>query len=366
MLDAAEKARVPFAMKAAPIDLVTFENTKYFPSLDGVRAFCVLLVMFNHVHAAVPPWIVGWLGVDVFFVLSGFLITTLLLRERNRTDRVSLTGFYIRRIFRIIPVYLFTVLLYFVAVHATHDPVKTAQFNTALPWLLSFMQEYRPHTAGNVLGHAWTLAIEEKFYVFWPLLLIFLYPFRSRALALLAAIFLTILVGFPHTFARSYDGLLIGAVLAIALEAPTRWPLVKRLPAVPDWALCLLLATTYFLTDYYPRCVLLFSGAVALLIASLVLRTGTLRSLLEKPVFVFVGKRSYAIYLIHVLAIDSVEKLSARFLPPNAILLVGIAYLVSIAGASLIYVAIERPFMSFGRHLSKRYVAADRTRLAMN
>ena len=155
------------------ISYSSFEAAKYFPALDGLRAICVLMVMFSHIPGGVarPPWMYGFLGVDVFFVLSGFLITTLLIRERARTGRVSLTGFYTRRFFRIVPVYLFTVLLYFTAVHVMRDPVKTAQFKAALPWLLGFMQEYRPAAAGNVLGHAWTLGIEEKFYLLWPILL---------------------------------------------------------------------------------------------------------------------------------------------------------------------------------------------------
>ena len=341
-------------MKTTSANPATFENTKYFPSLDGVRALCVLLVMFNHVHAPVPGWIVGYLGVDVFFVLSGFLITTLLLRERNRSGRISLKGFYIRRFFRIVPVYLFTVLLYFIAVHVARDPVKIAEFQAALPWLLSFLQEYRPESAGNVLGHAWTLAIEEKFYVFWPLLLILLYPFRIGAAVLLAAIFIAILLLFPHTFARSYDGLLIGAALAISLEGPTKSRLAPRMSAVPAWLTCMLVAMTYIVTAHDNRFVLFFAGSVALFIASLILRVGRLRSVLESSILVFIGKRSYAIYLIHVLSIDTVERLVPRFLPSNAFLLVGIAYLVSIAGASVIYAAIEQPSISLGRHLSNR------------
>lgn len=335
------------------VDFAVFQNTKYFPSLDGLRAVSVFLVMFNHVHGYVPAWIHGWLGVDVFFVLSGFLITTLMLREMAGNGSVSLRGFYIRRFFRIIPVYLFTVLLYFGAVHAAHDPAKAAQFNAALPWLLGFLQEYRPAAAGNILGHAWTLGIEEKFYIVWPLLLIALYPFGTRALLCLAAIFLSILF-FPHVYARSYDGLLIGAVLAIALSASGRFGFVKSLGKIPDSLLCVLLAGTYVLNGYGNQFVLLFSGAVALLVISLVLRQGMLRRLLETPVLVFIGKRSYAMYLIHVLVLNLVEKVQPAFLTDQGILIVCVAYGLTLAGASMMYVAIERPCIAFGRRLSKR------------
>src|SRR5437588_6877258 len=283
---------------APRIHFVVFDNTKYFPALDGMRALSVLLVMFNHAHVTTPSWILGWLGVDVFFVLSGCLITTLLLRERDHSGRVSLRAFYTRRFFRIIPVYLFTVLLYVAAVYAIHDPVKTAQLKSALPCLLTFMQEYRPESAGNILGHSWTLGIEEKFYFFWPLVLIVLFPFRRWAVVWLGALFAVALT-FSHMYARSYGGLLIGAMLAIALSAPAQWRFVERLPAVPDALLVLLIAAMYALTRYNDKFVLLFSASVALLIASLVLRAGWLRTFFENRMLVYIGKRSYAMYLIH-------------------------------------------------------------------
>jgi peptidoglycan/LPS O-acetylase OafA/YrhL len=336
------------------IDYAVFRNTKYFPSLDALRALSVFLVMFNHVHGHVPSWINGTLGVDVFFVLSGFLITTLLLRERERQGRVSLGGFYTRRFFRIIPVYLFTVLLYFAAVHATHDHTKAAQFKAALPWLLTFLQEYRPAAAGNILGHAWTLGIEEKFYIIWPLLLIGLYPFRRRALLCLAALFIAIAL-LPHIYARSYGGLLIGAVLAIALSASGRRPAIAKVfTSIPDPVLCVLLAGTYLLNRNGNEFVLLFSGAVALLVASLVLRGGLLRRVLETPVLVYIGKRSYAMYLIHVLVLDFVEKIQPAFMDNRGVLIVCVAYSLTLGGASLMYVAIERPCIALGRSLSTK------------
>jgi peptidoglycan/LPS O-acetylase OafA/YrhL len=323
-----------------------------------MRAFCVFLVMFNHVAAPIPPWILGWLGVDVFFVLSGFLITTLLLREKQRTGDVSLKGFYTRRFFRIVPIYLFTVLVYFAAIHATHDFHKAVQFKAGLPWLLAFLQEYRPPASGNILGHAWTLGIEEKFYIFWPPLLIALYPFRRPGWACIGILFaINLLV--PDPYARSYGGLLIGSVVAIALAAAGRWKIVKYFYAVPDSVLCVLVAGTYALNSYNPKFVLLFSGAMAMLIGSLVLRSGLLRKFLEFPLWVFIGKRSYAMYLIHVLVLNSVERFWPPSLPRNGILIVISAYAATLACASMMYVAIERPCIAFGRYLSKRL--AERT-----
>ena len=310
--------------------------------------------MFNHVHAAVPAWIFGWLGVDVFFVLSGFLITTLLLREKRRKGSISLRGFYTRRFFRIIPVYLLTVCMYFVAVHASHDLVKIGQFNAALPWLLTFLQEYRSAATGTVLGHAWTLGIEEKFYIVWPLVLILLYPFRFRALVCLGAIYCALLF-FPHIYARSYDGLLSGAALAVVLTSLGGSAMVKVLGSIPDSALCVLIAGSYALNGYTSNGVFLFSGAVTLLVASLVLRRGMLRRLLEAPALTYVGRRSYAMYLVHALVLNLVQKIPAAVLGHNAILIVCVAYGVTLAVAALMYVAIEQPCIAFGRRLSKKF-----------
>ena len=316
----------------------------------------VFLVMFNHVHAFVPPWIIGWLGVDVFFVLSGFLITTLLLREKRREGSISLRGFYTRRFFRIVPVYLFTICMYFVAAHASRNFVKIGQFNAALPWLLTFLPEYRPAAAGNILGHAWTLGIEEKFYIVWPLMLIFLYPFRARALVCLGAIYVALLFA-PHMYARSYDGLLIGAVLAVVLTCSPGSSMVRALGSIPDSVLCVLIVGTYALNRYTNNAVFLFSVAVTLLVASLVLRHGMLRRLLEAPALTYIGRRSYAMYLIHMLVLNLVEKIPAAFLGRNAIFIVCVAYGFTFAGAALMYIVIEQPCLAFGRRLSKRFEA---------
>lgn len=115
-----------------------------------------------------------------------------------------------------------------------------------MPHLLTFMQEFRPDSTGNVFGHAWTLGIEEKLYMLWPLLLILLYPFRGRALLYLGGIFIAILL-LPRTYARSYGGLIIGAAVAIGLAEPTRWRAWNLLAALPNWSLCLLVAATYTL-----------------------------------------------------------------------------------------------------------------------
>jgi peptidoglycan/LPS O-acetylase OafA/YrhL len=342
-------------MKESKNPFTLFHNTRYFPSLDGMRALFVTLVMFNHVHVRTPWGMHAPLGVIGFFVLSGFLITTLMLREKEKYGRISLKAFYARRFFRIVPVYFFTILLYAGVLWRLHDRLKTASFESSLPWLLTFMEEYRTAAAGNVMGHAWSLGVEEKFYLFWPLLIVLMIPFRGRKAVLLAAVAVGVLL-FPYPYYISYGSLLIGAVLAIALDKQASWNFLHRIPAVPDVVILIVLIAAYasFNRDTNGNS-LLFAGAVALLIASLVLRTGLVRRVLENPVFVFVGKRSYSFYLIHVLAIDFVEKVLAQFVTLNWANVIVVAFLVSLAVASSMHIAIELPCISLGRRLTKRF-----------
>jgi peptidoglycan/LPS O-acetylase OafA/YrhL len=103
--------------------LSAFWSENYFPALDGLRALSILLVFFVHIHVSRPE-IRGWIGVHIFFVLSGFLITTLLLREREHYGRISLRGFYVRRFFRIVPIYFLVLAAYVPIVLLMHDTVR--------------------------------------------------------------------------------------------------------------------------------------------------------------------------------------------------------------------------------------------------
>lgn len=151
-----------------------YRATLRFSCLDGLRFFCILAVLWHHgpVHTAMadPAPILGrgFLGVDFFFVLSGFLITTLLLREEARTGYFSLRGFYWRRILRIVPVYFFVVTLcsvYYVLVRGE------TQYAGLVPFYYLFLSNFLV-TDIPLLAPTWSLAVEEQYYLLWPLLLV--------------------------------------------------------------------------------------------------------------------------------------------------------------------------------------------------
>jgi peptidoglycan/LPS O-acetylase OafA/YrhL len=137
------------------------------PSLDGLRAFAIVCVIFSHLALRFGPAAsLGHFGVTGFFVISGFLITLLLIREESRTGSISIAQFYKRRGLRILPAYV--VFLAIIAILAWAGKYTISQRS----WVgvLTYTSCYMTMSMSNVLAHTWSLSVEEHFYVFWPLI----------------------------------------------------------------------------------------------------------------------------------------------------------------------------------------------------
>jgi peptidoglycan/LPS O-acetylase OafA/YrhL len=202
----------------------------YNPALDGLRALAVLAVLGFHMNALNG----GFLGVDVFFVLSGFLITGLLLAERERTGTISLARFYVRRAFRLLPafgVFLAVGAVLVVAVKTAADQRDfLANAATSLLYTNNYYRVFRPESGGAWFGHTWSLSLEEQFYLIWPIVLVLLCrrpAARRRLPAVLAGAAVAVLawrevlVAAGVSDARIYfgldtraDALLVGASMA--------------------------------------------------------------------------------------------------------------------------------------------------------
>ena len=151
---------------------------RYRNDIQGLRAIAVLLVIFSHVGIA--GFAGGWIGVDVFFVISGFLITGLLIREYDSTHHVSLLQFYIRRAKRILPASLVTILVVLIASNLLLNSIRNANINTDAIWAVGFVSNihfinintdyFTSGQAISPLQHFWSLAVEEQFYLIWPAL----------------------------------------------------------------------------------------------------------------------------------------------------------------------------------------------------
>ena len=285
------------------------------PALDGIRATAVGLVLLA--HSRIP--LVGnggGVGVAIFFTLSGFLITALLLEERQAFGRIKVTAFYLRRALRLVPAMVACVALAMVVMLGTegHIPDWSLVIGT-LTYTSNWVMIDGHFPLPTALGHTWSLAIEEQFYLIWPLALILLgrvTPRRTVRLILIAAAGVLLLRALLHNGAdpdyRLYfgfdtraDGLLIGAALAFWLHrrpertvhAATPWVGLGALAACCfawGWAKWVLMPTVVGL-------------GTALLIYGVVQRRG-FRLFEMRPVR-WVGKRSYGIYLyqspLHVL-----------------------------------------------------------------
>src|SRR5438270_4005923 len=159
------------------------KSFRYQPALDGIRAIAVLLVMANHTgffHA-------GRLGVDIFFVLSGYLITAILVAEFSAGGRIDLKKFYARRALRILPavILLLVALNVFAAITQPREQVQTLRWDSlgalfyVANWLRAFGRDL------GIVGHLWSLSIEEQFYLLWPVTLAFLLSRKLSANQLL-------------------------------------------------------------------------------------------------------------------------------------------------------------------------------------
>lgn len=154
---------------------------KHRRELDGLRALAVLLVIASHV--SIPVLGAGWLGVDVFFVLSGYLITSILVGEFEMTETIRLGQFYIRRVLRLYPALLLLLAVGFLFYGQLGEGgTRIGYFHTAFfsgAYLEDFVVGFTGNAHGN-LGHTWSLAIEEQFYLLWaPILLLLLKRGRS-------------------------------------------------------------------------------------------------------------------------------------------------------------------------------------------
>ncbi len=339
---------------------------RHLRALDGLRGVAVLAVLAF--HSGATRAVGGWLGVDVFFVLSGFLITWLLLAEFAAGGRVRFAGFYARRALRLLPalyVVVAAVLLY--AVLAPH-PVATQKLGWGVVGTLLYVSDIQAATGHvPVLGlieHTWSLSIEEHFYLLWPPLLVLLVRRGGQRVALVATVSLAglsallapLLWAGAGSVARVYYGpdvraqaLLVGCALAVLLGG-RRLPSAKA-PQVLSLAgaaagigLIVLACTVNFRSAavYHGGLSVIALLAGVLVAAVVVAPHGWLAALLSIPVLVGLGRISYGLYLWHwpvFLALNQ-GALGLPWLPTQAVRLV-----VAVGAASASYLLVERRFL---------------------
>jgi len=164
----------------------SWERAGRVPTMDGFRAIAIILVVLHHTSYTLGSTALSnffifapHLGVDFSFVVSGFLITLLLLREKQRFGKISLKQFYLRRSLRLLPALAVYLVAIFLLTLITHARIPAIDWATAC----TFMVCFKTHDVAWVLGHLWTASVEEHFYIVWPLLFYFFQPRRAMLLA---------------------------------------------------------------------------------------------------------------------------------------------------------------------------------------
>lgn len=363
-------------------------KSRYIPALDGLRAFAVLAVIAYHMRM---PWAPGGLlGVTVFFVLSGYLITSLLLIEYDDTGKIDLPHFWLRRIRRLVPAIVLVIVCTAVLCTLFNHALLTKMRPDVLPSLLFFnnwwqifhdVSYFEALGAPSPLAHFWSLAIEEQFYLVWPVALFAALKLGAKkgtvrnavlVLAALSALEMALLFNPAADPSRVYYGtdtrafsLLIGAWLAFVwpshlLGAKSGVRLTKRERSVLDGvgaaALAGLLLLVVFSNGFSPFLyrggLVLCSVLTAVVIAVMVHPASVIGRVAGARPLVWIGKRSYGIYLWHYPLLLLMDQGGIGDTPWWLYLL----QLAAVFGcAALSYRFVENPFRhgAFGRLVKK-------------
>ncbi len=336
----------------------------YYPALDGLRTIAVGIVLCA--HGGVTWFRSGGVGVDIFFVLSGFLITTILRTERQRTGAISFRNFYARRFLRLAPALLLTCAVVAVAKPAFGEPFPGTDLALALSYTANWAQALYGHYM-TWLNHCWSLAIEEQFYLIWPLVILGIErgvraPGTKAGLLLAGAAGIAIYrawhVGvwtderINFGLDTRMDSLMTGAALSYLVQALSDKKLPDGASRVLGRGFAPLALVTLFLipnivTWYSPWMgwigYVLVAGLAATVLADLVLgRHSLLAPVLATRPMVFVGKISYGLYLLHLPVYFAVEKVI-----PDAPLVVRLGWKVgvSLALATMSFYWVEKRFL---------------------
>ncbi|MBE8525629.1 acyltransferase [Amycolatopsis sp. H6(2020)] len=336
--------------------------TRRFPALDGLRAVAALLVVVAHYGG--PVWVRahGWIGVHLFFVLSGYLITTLALREEARNGRLSLPEFYIRRTFRILPVYYVVLGVVLAFTYLRGVDLRSSSTLAVLPWNVAFLAEYRPLP---LFGQAWTLGIEQKFYLVWPLLAFGVgalgFVKRLSLSACLVAVMLALIPFMPY--AGAYSPILIGCTLAIVLHHRKGFAALRRFthPLVGFVVAAALIAVQITLGELVDLLhdeggaitVTIYIVLVALLVPSLVAGGGPLAWVLSLRPMRFIGERSYSLYLLQGVVAVALAGAIPQFGPHRTLTAVAVT-IVGLLAADVLYRWVEAPMIDVGRRIIAR------------
>lgn len=362
------------------------QNSKYFPALDGLRAVSILLVVIS--HAGFRESVPGGLGVIFFFVISGFLLTSHMAQEISTTGTLRLGNFYLRRVLRLAPALITYVTLSGVVLSSMGVDIRPAHVASALLYFANYYHVYIQYSEHNPYPVLWSLAVEEHFYICFPILMIIYRHNLIKVTRLIACIIL--LVPFwrvyehlhcnqSHLLLCNYtnaimvynnailyrtdtifDCILYGSLLALLMHY-YRERVMQLLvnPGVLVFSLALLLSSLLYRSPFFRETFRysLQSLACALIILNVLYGRGLMhrvRAILSGKLPVLIGRLSYSLYLFHFGTLMFVTLLlgvrSPRDTAGAMALYIGLSFALSFAS----YYFIERPMVAlrvrYGSH----------------
>lgn len=339
-----------------------YQAGTFRPGFDGLRAIGFLMVVTAHIPAVTAfSYLQGWTAVWVFFVISGYLLTMLLIREERKTGTIAFGPFLIRRFARIVPGYAVAILLYWLAVFSLPSLAgEYRPFMERLPYYLTLNPEYAHTSVFTIFVHSWIIGIELKFYLFFPaVVFLLLKSWRWRFGVTLAT---TLLLTAQGSFtANSYCAILHGALLAQLLEQPRAYRIIAVLTRVPA-AVPLALVAALFTMLRYVEVLPLVALVATYLVAHVILQDSAMRRLFTLAPLVYLGQRSYGAYLLHVLAIHLGYMLFGSDTNPAGLLTAGFTLIVTIPAAELLFRLVEQPSMTAARRLADKIMKDKGTR----
>jgi peptidoglycan/LPS O-acetylase OafA/YrhL len=290
--------------------------------LDGVRGLAVLVVLIFHLPTV--PITGGFLGVDLFFVLSGFLITSLLMEEWQTSSTISLGRFYLRRALRLLPALLLVIGACLFASRFIESQYEQAQTRRMAVYAIGYIANYAQYFGlpnNPFLGHTWSLSIEEHYYLIWPLALLLMLRAQWRRSTIVGVMVLLILIslGFRAYYwiqdqreLRAYfftlarlDGVLIGSLAALTLawgyapRSPRAVMLLKLGALVSLVSFCSFAVNGTLGPIYFLGGVVLNLGMAVLICSLMLAPIKPIAAIFENKALMYLGKISYGLYLWH-------------------------------------------------------------------
>lgn len=335
---------------------------KYEPAYDGMRAVAIISVVIYHVSRDYLPG--GWAGVDVFFVLSGYLITNILTDEFSKTGRISLKNFYMKRVLRLLPALLF---LYAFILSITFF-LPQEKYNNFVSVFISFLYMMNWNRAFDlfpqgVLGHTWSLSMEEQFYLVWPPLLLYLVSVSGKLRSFVVFLFIVLISIWRiylsskgvdderiyNGFDTHSDGLLIGCFIAL-VQKSRMIDIASNTIIIPFLGLGFIFMKvphhSYFSISMGLGLVAIFTAWIIIAFEKQIL----LKKAFSIKPLVYTGKISYGWYLWHY-PIWCLVTLNISSIFEKSIYMNSFIVMVSYILAIISYHCIEKPFL----RLKKNY-----------